>query len=61
MDPFEAGLVTRANSVGVLTPGETAYPTLTFTPTYAMICFIEDPATGLPHVALGMVREVIVR
>jgi len=62
MDPFEAGLVTPGNGALELTPGETVYPTLSFTPgTYAMVCFIEDPATGQPHAELGMVREFTVR
>jgi len=61
-DPLESGLLMPATGVETMTPGQTVYPTLTFTPgTYAMVCFVQDPATGLPHVALGMVEEFTVR
>lgn len=33
-----------------------------FTPgNYALICFVEDPASGVPHFALGMVEEFTVQ
>jgi len=61
-DPLEAGLLMPATGVETMSPGQTVYPTLTFTPgTYAMVCFVQDPATGLPHAALGMVEEFTVR
>jgi hypothetical protein len=35
--------------------------TLEFTSgSYVMVCFVEDPATGLPHMALGMVLHFTV-
>ena len=61
-DPFEAGLIELAPGFAETSPGQTAYPTLTFTPgTYAMVCFITDPESGQEHVELGMVREFTVR
>ena len=61
-DPLEAGLVTLVNGLSELSPGQTAWPTLSFTPgTYAMVCFVEDPATGQEHVELGMALEFTVR
>ncbi|MGH2584355.1 MAG: hypothetical protein ACRDJE_05520 [Dehalococcoidia bacterium] len=60
-DPFAAGLLESAPGVSELTPGATAWPTLSFTPgNYAMLCFIEDPATGLEHADLGMVQPFTV-
>lgn len=56
VDVEAAGLVTPTTGVLELTPGAVVYPTLEFTAgTYAMVCFVEDPTTGLPHAALGMV------
>jgi len=41
--------------------GKFAWVTMDFTPgTYVFICFIPDPATGLPHAALGMVDAFVV-
>ncbi|HEV2124833.1 MAG TPA: hypothetical protein VGW38_18960 [Chloroflexota bacterium] len=61
IDPVEAGLVQPVKGLSELSPGQSAWPTLTFTPgNYAMICFITDPASGLPHVALGMAQEFTV-
>lgn len=61
-DPFAAGLLTPAPGVSVLTPGQTTWATLSFTPgTYAMLCFIEDEATGQEHADLGMAHELTVR
>lgn len=60
-DPLEAGLVTLVPGVSEISPGQTAWPTLSFTPgTYVLLCFLPDPATGQEHVALGMVAEVTV-
>ena len=56
VDAEAAGLVTPTTGVLELTPRAVVYPSLDFTPAnYAMICFGEDPATGLLHAALGMV------
>ncbi|MGH2585938.1 MAG: hypothetical protein ACRDJE_13585 [Dehalococcoidia bacterium] len=61
-DPFGAGLLESAPGVSELTPGATVWATLSFTPgSYAMLCFIEDPATGLEHADLGMVQPLTVR
>jgi len=61
-DPFAAGLVEEAPSVSILTPGETTWTTLDFTPgSYVMLCFIEDPETGLEHVDLGMAQEFTIQ
>ncbi|MGH2586640.1 MAG: hypothetical protein ACRDJE_17130 [Dehalococcoidia bacterium] len=61
-DPFAAGVVEQTPSVSVLTPGETTWTTLNFTPgSYAMLCFIEDSETGAEHVELGMVQEFTVQ
>ena len=61
-DPLEAGLVELTNGLSDLSPGQMAWPTLNFTPgNYAMVCFVEDPATGQEHVALGMFLEFTVR
>ena len=36
--------------------------TVNFAPgNYALLCFVEDPASGAPHVALGMVEEFAVQ
>ena len=61
-DPLEAGLVMLVNGLSELSPGQAAWPTLSFTPgNYAMVCFVEDPATGQEHVELGMFLEFTVR
>jgi hypothetical protein len=42
--------------------GKSGWVTLNFTPgLYVMLCFIPDPATGAPHVALGMATPMQVR
>jgi uncharacterized cupredoxin-like copper-binding protein len=61
-DPFVAGLLASAPGVSELTPGATAWATLSFTSgIYAMLCFIEDEATGQEHADLGMVQPFTVR
>ena len=45
-----------------LDPGGSGYLTLDLQPgEYAGICFIPDPASGTPHVHLGMIAGVTVR
>ena len=42
--------------MGWLSPGLTAWTEVDLAPgTYVALCFVYDPATGLPHVAMGMV------
>ncbi len=42
--------------VGWLSPGVTAWTEVDLEPgTYVALCFVFDPETGLPHVAMGMV------
>jgi hypothetical protein len=42
--------------IGWLSPGVTAWTEVDLEPgTYVALCFVFDPETGLPHVALGMV------
>ncbi len=42
--------------MGWLSPGTTAWTEVTLEPgTYVALCFVFDPATGLPHAAMGMV------
>ena len=42
--------------IGWLSPGLTAWTEVDLAPgTYAAFCFVFDPETGLPHVAMGMV------
>jgi hypothetical protein len=42
--------------LGWLSPGLTAWTEVDLTPgTYVALCFVYDPETGLPHVAMGMV------
>ncbi|MBI2935459.1 MAG: hypothetical protein HYY31_01400 [Chloroflexi bacterium] len=49
--PFE-----EAGGFGAVMPGATGWTTLDLTRgDYAMLCFIPDPASGKPHLALGMV------
>jgi hypothetical protein len=61
IDLFEAGLLIPAVGVDLLSPGQTVWPALTFTPgTYVMLCSVPDPATGLPHEQLGMMLEFTV-
>jgi hypothetical protein len=47
--------------IGPMEPGTTAWLDLDLSPgTYAAFCFIPDPDTGQPHIALGMVSELTV-
>jgi hypothetical protein len=48
--------------VQVIEAGDEGYFTTTFMSnrTYALLCFVEDPETGAPHFALGMVDEFTV-
>ena len=42
--------------MGWLSPGETAWTEVDLAPgTYVALCFVFDPATGMPHAAMGMV------
>jgi hypothetical protein len=42
--------------IGWLSPGLTAWTEVDLTPgTYVALCFVFDPETGMPHVAMGMV------
>ena len=42
--------------MGWLSPGATAWTEVDLRPgTYIALCFVFDPATGMPHVAMGMV------
>lgn len=42
--------------VGWLSPGATAWTEVDLEPgTYAAVCFVFDPETGMPHLMLGMV------
>jgi hypothetical protein len=43
-------------------PGQTAYFPATLSPgTYVLVCLIPDPASGKPHIELGMFREIRVK
>jgi hypothetical protein len=47
--------------IGPMEPGTTAWLDLDLAPgTYAAFCFIPDPESGQPHIALGMVTELTV-
>ena len=49
--------------LGVLQPGQTATAALSHpleTGKYVFVCFVEDPADGLPHLAKGMISEFTV-
>lgn len=60
-DAEAAGLVSFPNGYDVVSPGRSAWPTLTFTPgTYTMVCFLPDSASSAPHFVLGMVQDFIV-
>ena len=42
-------------------PGGRGWTTLDLQPgEYALICFVPDPADGVPHVAKGMLRTFVV-
>lgn len=56
--PFQ---MTNAGGMQALGTGKSGWVTMNFTPgTYAMLCFVPDPETGAPHVALGMVKAFTV-
>jgi hypothetical protein len=41
--------------VGVLSPGRTAYAQIALEEgTYGIVCYVPDPASGMPHLMLGM-------
>lgn len=49
---------TGVGGLNTLAPGASAYAILDLTEgNYALVCFVEDPATHQPHVALGMLGE----
>jgi hypothetical protein len=55
--PFEG-----AGGLQAISPGATAWTTLDLTPgEYALVCFVPDPASGKPHVALGMISTFTVK
>lgn len=55
--PFEV-----VGGIGPLAPGGAAIFTLDLKPgTYQALCFVPDPSTKKPHLALGMVQEIVVR
>ncbi len=55
--PFE-----EIGGINALAPGETGQTTLNLTPdTYALVCHVPDPATGRPHVSLGMLQTFTVQ
>jgi hypothetical protein len=42
--------------------GGSGWVTMNFTPgVYVLLCFVPDPATGLPHAALGMITPLVVQ
>jgi hypothetical protein len=46
---------------GALSTGEGDYWTVTLTSgKYMFLCFVPDGATGAPHLAMGMVRELTI-
>ena len=53
--------LTPAGGLGWLSPGQTAWTEVDLEPgTYVALCFVFDPATGMPHAAMGMVAVVTV-
>jgi hypothetical protein len=56
--PFE---VTNFGGMQALGTGKSGWVTMNFTPgTNVMLCFVPDPESGAPHVALGMVKAFTV-
>ena len=52
---------TFTGQVAVMTPGESGITTLDLeVGSYALLCFVTDPETGLPHFALGMAQDLVV-
>ena len=46
----------QAGGLGWLSPGATAWTEVDLTPgTYVALCFVPDPETMMPHVAMGMI------
>jgi uncharacterized cupredoxin-like copper-binding protein len=57
--PFE---ITDVGGMQALDAGKSGWVTVNFTPgTYVLLCFVPDPETGQPHVALGMVDAFTVQ
>jgi hypothetical protein len=56
MPPF-----VEAGGLQAINPGATAWMDLDLTPgTYVAVCFVPDPASEAPHLALGMMRPILV-
>jgi uncharacterized cupredoxin-like copper-binding protein len=54
--------VSDDGGIGALANGSSGWAELDLTPgTYAFLCFIPDAATGQPHAALGMIKQVTVK
>ena len=52
---------TLVGGVAPMNPGYTNWPVLDLEPSdYVAICFVPDPATGMPHFALGMIMPFTV-
>lgn len=50
------GDLEQVGGIGWLTPGTTAWTEIDLAPgTYVALCFVPDPETFMPHVAMGMV------
>jgi uncharacterized cupredoxin-like copper-binding protein len=57
--PFE---ITDFGGMQAIDAGKSGWVTMNFTPgTYVLLCFVPDPETGAPHVALGMVEAFTVQ
>jgi hypothetical protein len=63
MDAEKPGqLSQRVGGLARTSPGQVAYFPATLSPgTYVLVCLIPDPASGKPHVELGMFREIRVQ
>jgi len=57
--PPPGALIGGSNAIG---PGQTVYLLVDLQAgrTYGLVCFVESPAHGAPHLALGMVKEFAV-
>lgn len=56
--PFQ---IEDAGGFQAIDSGKAGWVTMNFTPgTYVLFCFVPDPATGQPHVELGMVGAFVV-
>jgi len=50
-----------AGQVAVLSPSESGIITMDLEAgTYSLLCFVTDPASGMPHFALGMAQDLVV-